>query len=65
MSPSYFSNYRVSSAMWNVVSEGVLYNDGWTDCYWLGVRPVINLKKDTLISEGNGTKTNPYVIASN
>lgn len=65
MSPSYFSNYRVSSAMWNVVSDGVLYNDGWTDCYWLGVRPVINLKKDTLISEGNGTKANPYVIASN
>lgn len=37
MSPSYFSNYRVSSAMWNVVSEGVLYNYGWTNCYWLGL----------------------------
>ena len=28
------------------------------------IRPVINLKKDTLINEGNGTKANPYVIAS-
>ena len=37
--------------------------------YWgvdgmLGVRPVINLKADTQFSGGNGTASNPYVVAT-
>ena len=27
-----------------------------------GVRPVINLKADTLITSGNGTESNPYIV---
>ena len=27
-----------------------------------GLRPVINLKSDTKISAGDGTKNNPYII---
>ena len=29
----------------------------------IGVRPVMNLKTDTQISGGNGTKDNPYIVA--
>ncbi len=28
-----------------------------------GVRPVINLKSDTIFSRGNGTSSNPYIVA--
>ena len=28
-----------------------------------GVRPVVNLKADTIFSSGNGTSSNPYVVS--
>ena len=40
----------------NTLKEGTNIN--------IGVRPVINLKADVTITSGNGTSTNPYVIAT-
>ena len=51
-----------SAAVFYVSTSGLL---GGTDVYGtiLGVRPVINLKADTLFATGgNGTQSNPYVV---
>ena len=64
MSPSYFHTWLMSASIWGIGSDGRL-DYSWPTHSYAGIRPVINLRKDTLISEGNGTKTNPYVIASN
>ena len=50
------SNYRI----WHVNSLGYLGNPyaAHSDC----VRPLINLKSDTQISSGDGTKENPFVV---
>ena len=61
MSP-YYVNLSGSVHMFYVRSDGMLI-------YWgvdgmLGVRPVINLKADTQFSGGNGTASNPYVVAT-
>ena len=61
MSPTYFGYWDVVGFNTNISYNGI-FSSYWTSASWLGVRPVINLKKDTLISEGNGTKANPYVI---
>ena len=59
LSPSYF----------NDSNAGVFYVDlyGSLNISWVyspdGVRPVINLKANVTISEGNGTSSNPYVIS--
>lgn len=63
-SPSQFKSWATDASVWSVDYVGSL-DHFWSTASWHGVRPVINLRKDTLISEGNGTKTNPYVIASN
>ena len=61
MSPYYYN----SGGAWvfNVGSDGAPGNYygyvGWTTP---GVRPVINLKADTIFSSGNGTSSNPYVV---
>lgn len=34
----------------------------YSDSYNYAIRPVISLKKDTLVRSGNGTKSNPYMI---
>ena len=61
LSPSYFYSIRSIACVWNVVSSGGLHP--WyyvTD--FAGVRPVINLKADTLITKGDGTALNPFKI---
>ena len=60
-SPSYFTTGYSAASIWHVSSKGILYSHRWSNVVF-GTRPVINLRKDTLISEGNGTKANPYVI---
>ena len=62
LSPSgFFSDYS-SARVWNVMSSGGL--DPWNNVSnSYGVRPVINLKADTLITKGDGTALNPFVIA--
>ena len=63
-SPSDFHSWAAFANGWSVASAGYLYP-------WRGVsasisvRPVINLKATTLISEGNGTTTNPYIVKIN
>ena len=61
LSPSnFYSNYSTAYA-WSVTSSGNL--TPWTyvanSC---GVRPVINLKANTLITKGDGSALNPFVL---
>ena len=63
MSPSRFDSGRASASVWLVNSTGYL-NHWTTSSTSLGVRPVVNLSADVLISGGDGTSQNPYVIMS-
>ena len=61
LSPSFFSSNHSLAYVWNVLPSGGLFD--WravTGSY--GTRPVINLKVDTLITKGDGTALNPYVV---
>ena len=60
MSPSLFS--YGSANVFAVDSEGWLLGSGNVGGT-RGIRPVINLKADVTISGGDGTSSNPYVIA--
>ena len=61
MSPYYWSGTYAS--VFYVYSDGFLSNAG-VDVTVIGVRPVINLKADTLfVTGGTGTRTNPYVVS--
>ena len=61
MSPYYFYSSRAFAYAWRVFSTGDL------NAYWVstsfGVRPVVNLSPDILITGGDGTKNNPYTVA--
>lgn len=63
-----FSSYepyeRYTSGHWYVASTGYLYGD-WSKTTTGDVRPVINIKSDVVITGGNGTATNPYVVKTN
>ena len=58
MSPYFFGNGRAH--VLRVYSDGNLSNRSVNNTF--GVRPVINLKADTIISSGDGTSSNPYVV---
>ena len=61
MSPSFYNSYGAN--VFVVGSYGSLDAfDNVTNAN--GVRPVINLKADTVISSGDGTASNPFVIAT-
>ena len=61
MSPYRFDSSSANAYAWSVYSPGSLY------AYWVtasyGVRPVVNLSADILITGGDGTKVNPYMVA--
>lgn len=61
MSPSHFNSSFAPANTWHVNSTGYL------SAFWVttssGVRPVINLSPDILITGGDGTKNNPYTVA--
>lgn len=61
LSPSYFNSSNAIAFAWYVNSAGSLYagNNVSAGC---GVRPVLNLSADVLISGGDGTAVNPYVV---
>ena len=62
LSPSLFYSDYSSAYVWNVTPSGSLIH--WyfvTNSF--GARPVINLKADTLITKGDGTALNPYVVS--
>ena len=62
LSPSYFGSSYSIAIVWSVYPSGSLNH-----CYnvdnSLWTRPVINLKADTLITKGDGTSLNPYVVS--
>ena len=61
MSPNYWNGGY--AFVFYVASDGYLDN-GYVDWTNPGVRPVINLKADTLFaSGGTGTQSNPYVVS--
>ena len=61
MSPQYFSSVSPNAYVFYVTSTGSLFSDSVH--YTFDVRPVINLKADTLFEVGGtGTSTNPYVV---
>ena len=61
LSPSIFVSYHSLARVWYVLSSGSL--DPWYDVTGpFGVRPVINLKANTLITKGDGSSLNPFVI---
>ena len=61
LSPSYFDSSNSHAYVWRVSSSGGVYPwHGVTGS--LGVRPVINLKASTLITKGDGSALNPFVI---
>lgn len=61
MSPASFNSSLAYALAWRV------YSTGYLDAYWVpsspGVRPVVNLSADILITGGDGTKVNPYMVA--
>ena len=60
LSPSNFRSWSAAANVWSVISDGLL-GTNWVST-WLGVRPVVNLSSDILISGGTGTANNPYVV---
>lgn len=60
MSPSDFNASSAHAYVWNTSSTGILGTSWSTTAH--GVRPVVNLKSDILITEGNGTMIAPYQI---
>ena len=63
LSPSRFNPNYSFARVWSIHPSGSLYPwGGVSDSF--GVRPVINLRADTLITKGDGTALNPYVVKS-
>ena len=62
-SPSLFNSWSADAHGWHVRPSGCLYLWLWVS-EPSGVRPVINLKANTQITEGNGTVSNPYIIST-
>ncbi len=61
LSPSYFASYHSLAYVWYVIPSGSL--SPWASvASSFGVRPVINLKADTLITKGDGSSLNPFVV---
>mgnify|MGYP004559091323 FL=1 len=62
-SPSHFTSGNADAHGWSVYSSaGYLSPWLWVSYSWIGVRPVISLNANTLISQGNGTTSNPYIV---
>ena len=62
LSPSNFNSNSSHARVWPVLPSGSL--TPWYDVTLsLGVRPVINLKADILITKGDGTSLNPFVVS--
>ena len=62
ISPGFLDKHASRAHVWLIMSSGDLYP--WrflTDSF--GVRPVINLKSDTLITKGDGTSLNPFTVS--
>ena len=61
LSPGGFSSGHSDANVWHVHPSGSL--SPWNRVNnFFGVRPVINLRADTLITKGDGTALNPFVV---
>ncbi len=60
MSPFYFTSYYSHADLWYITFSGILI--GQSSSHSFGVRPVINLKTDTIITKGDGSSLNPFKI---
>ena len=61
LSPSRFYSYNSSANVWSVMSSGSLRP--WDSVtYSIRVRPVINLKSDAVITKGDGSSLNPFIV---
>ena len=61
MTASYFTASNAIAYVYYVRPTGELYP--WDEVtYSQGVRPVINLRSDVLISQGDGTSENPFIL---
>lgn len=61
MSPVVFDSNYAYAYTGNISAAGHITTATTTTSY--GVRPVINLSPDILITGGDGTKNNPYTVA--
>ena len=61
MTPVYYSSDMSNCSEFTMMQDGSLGYTSVTNSAY-GLRPVINLKSDTLMSGGDGTPTNPYII---
>ena len=62
LSPSYFNSYSSLANVWLVMPSGCL-SPWYRVAYSFGVRPVINLRADTMITKGDGSSLNPFVVS--
>ena len=60
LSPSNFISQRSYANVWTVRSTGIIDTNYVLNS--LGVRPIINIKEDTLITKGDGTALNPFKV---
>ena len=62
LSPSNFNSNNSNANVWNVMPSGSLVL--WSNVAdSFGVRPVINLRADTMITKGDGSSLNPFVVS--
>lgn len=56
----YLANMNKENKLWYIDEDGKVGNSDGTDI--IGIKPVITIKKNTTLVNGNGTKENPYKI---
>ena len=61
MTPCFFLVSYANASNWYVYSNGILYRWDFVSNQ-LGLRSVINIRSDVLISSGDGTIENPYTL---
>ena len=61
MSPSYYDSQNTFLHMYYVTGTGELNLWSYVTSS-LGVRPVINIRSDVLIAQGDGTSENPFIL---
>ena len=63
LSPSYFVSDDSRAYIWRMMSSGSFSSwDYVANSY--GIRPVINIRQNVIISKGDGTALNPFVVAN-
>ena len=61
MTPSFYDGIYQTSSIWNIRPDGLLTHWSYTTSSY-AARPVINIRADVLISQGDGTTNNPYYL---